>query len=202
MFRGLFLYLYSRKDFESLREIKNYCDAHEVLLGTSCEMGEASDEEAYWGRVVMTPGMRYQLNRMLDSSLKLTPETTLNLKEGFEAHLDVIRIYTDYLIDGGLSDSDVDIFKAYAEFSPRNSLFQILANKFSGGGDQSKAIETLLDEKLFPSGRLPTDGDRYTDYLWSRNNDDDWQPCNESNPCTGHIHSGIDMMFAVKLLEE
>lgn len=205
MFRGLFLYLLQRGDRAALQRIKDYCDAHEVLGGTSCAMGEAVDQESYYGRVVMTPAMRYQLDRMLGVSVTERHKVSepLQLKGDFEAHLDVLSIYLDYKIDGGLSDADVRTLHDYAEVSPRNGLFQILAHKF-GDGDQSRAIEILLDESLFPASRLPTDQDHYTHYLWQRDDGSDWDKCgsSEQRPCENVTHPGIDLMFAVKLLEE
>lgn len=200
MFRGLFLYLLQQKDRASIQRIKDYCDSHEILLGSSCAMGEAVDEESYYGRVVFNPTQRSQINRMLGLSL-----TSKTAKDDFEAHLDVLRIYTDYKIDGGLSDDDVKALHNYAEASPRNALFQILASKFgANGGDQSQAIATLLDEVLFPADRLPNDTDHYTHYLWQRDDNEDWLPCGSSDkrPCENVTHSGVDLMFAVKLLEE
>jgi len=198
MFRGLLLWLYSEKKLDKIREIKDYCDNHQVAGGLGCAMGEAVDEESYWGRVVMTPGMRWQINRALKISSPVS-----SAKGDFEAHLDALRIFLDYKIDGGLSNADVKTLENYADNSPRNALYRILANKFTSS-DQSQAISILLDEKLFPSNRLPTDSDHYTHYLWQRDDNEDWLPCGSSDkrPCEGVTHSGIDFIFAVKLLEE
>lgn len=203
MMRGLILYLFTTGRLDKIQAIKDYCDSHEVLGGTSCVIGEALTEEAYWGRVVLTPAMRSQIKRMLDKSPKESEAESFALKSGFEAHLDVLSIYTDYKIDGGLSAYDVEKLKAYSDASPRNALYKILANKFTGNGDQWEAISVLLDESLFPS-ELPTDQTRYTHYLWQRDDDEDWKPCGSSDkrPCEGITHAGIDLMFAVKLLEE
>jgi hypothetical protein len=92
--------------------------------------------------------------------------------------------------------------KDYAENHPRNALFQALYHKFTDGV-QDVAIETLLDESLFPADRLPTEQDRYTHYLWQRDDSEDWKPCGSAERrCEGLKHAGIDLMLVVKILEE
>jgi hypothetical protein len=207
MFHGLWIYLVSIGDVEDLIEIKKYCDDHPYAHGLGCKIGEAVDETTLVSRAVMPPSMIYQLDRAINKVPKRRDEQTgLSLKSGFEGHLEVLNILTDYLIDGSLTDSDVKLLVGYADQNPRNALYQILAHKFTDG-DQSKAVAVLMDESLFNSFRLPNDRDHYTHYLWQRDDGPDWEPCietddqNEPRRCEGLVHSGIDFMFAAKLLE-
>lgn len=193
MFAGLFLYLLQQHDRENIKEIKEYCDNHEILAGTACVMGQASDLEAYWGRVVFNPAQRIEMARMLKMRI-MTEATEID----FESHLDVLRIYRSYWIDKGLSDGDVNRLKAHAARQPNNAMFQILAHKFTDG-NQEQALGILKNEAWFPSDRLPTTKERKADYLWQREEGQDWLPCPD---CEEITHPGIDLMIAVKLLED
>ena len=48
-----------------------------------------------------------------------------------------------------------------------------------------------MDEKLFPSDRLPTATDRCEAYLWQRNGGSDWEPCPRDK-----LHDGVDFLIA------
>jgi len=119
----------------------------------------------------------------------------------FEAHLDVLSIYTEFMIYGAISSYDLERLRRYSEASPRNALFQAFYYTFDG--DQTLATEILLDESLFPADRLATDADHFTHYLWQRDENEDWQPCgsSEKRPCEGITHAPVDYLFAARILE-
>jgi hypothetical protein len=118
--------------------------------------------------------------------------------EGYEAHLDVLRIHTEFLINGFLEDYELKKLKEYRDQSPENALFQAMYHKFDG--NQEVAISILMDESIFPADRLPTDGEYTTHYRWERDPGPDWQPCNEERPCTGKPHTGVDFLFAAHIV--
>lgn len=194
MFRGLFLVLLSEKRVDAMERIKSYGQANDWA------MGEAEDAASYWGRVWWPPTLRHQLDRMIDKTRQNLSQAS---KQGFEGHLEVLSIFTEYLINGAISELEVRILEEYARNNPKNGLYQAIFHKFTDG-DQSKAVELLMDERLFPSDRLPTDRDRFAHYLWERDDGPDYQPCNEqgsSRICNNTTHSGIDLVFAVRMLE-
>ncbi len=187
MFRGLFIYLLATKDVEAMKRIRDYGEKNAWIMG-----------EGVISRTYFNPLIRNQLDRMIDASV---PKMVAVEEDGYEDHLAVLSIFTEYLISGKVDDWELRTLKNYAEKSPRNALYQALYHKFTDG-DQSKAIEIILDETLFPN-RLPTENDHFTHYLWQRDEDLDWLPCGgENRPCEGLTHAGVDLMFVVKLLEE
>lgn len=192
MFRGLFIYLMHNKDKEALVRIKEYGEANQWF------MGEAENIETAWGRTWFNPVIRNQLMRILDVEFE---RTTSFFADDYEAHLDVLRIYVELLIAGHLDQIEIATLKNYAEKSPDNALFQALYHKFDG--DQTEAINILLNSRFFPPDRLPTDRDHFAHYLWERDPGEDWQPCQESGQkrrCEGKTHSGIDFLFAAYLV--
>ena len=82
------------------------------------------------------------------------------------------------------------------ERNPDNALFAVAYHKIKDG-DYSEPTATLLNERYFPADRLPTSKDRCTEYLWQRENDDDWESCKDKE-----THSGTDFLFATHLIEE
>lgn len=194
MFRGLFLVLLQESKIDHMKAIRSYGQANDWA------MGEAEDAESYWGRVWWPPSLRHQLDRMID---KTPQNANASAKQGFEGHLDVLSIFTEYLINKALSEFEIKILEQYAKKNPKNALYQAVFHKFTDG-DQSKAIEILMDNRLFPADRLPTDKDRFSPYLWERDDGPDYEPCNEqgsSRICSGAVHSGIDLVFAARMLE-
>ena len=113
------------------------------------------------------------------------------LQEGFEAHLLMWRLFVTAKVDGKVDDGDLKTMQSYCETKPRNALFCAISHKFSDG-DQSQATAILMDETLFPAGRLPTSSDRCEPYLWQREQGDDWQPC----PDEKKVHDNVDFLIA------
>ena len=111
---------------------------------------------------------------------------------GYEKHLDMIHAMTAAMKDGFMGKLDFDLMKSYAAENPKNALAQALVHKYSDG-DQTAVISVLLDEKLFPSDRLPTARDnRCEEYLWQRNfHRSDWEPCEQD-----YTHDGVDFLVA------
>jgi hypothetical protein len=192
MFRGLFIYLIHQKNKDAMRRIKAYGEANQWF------MGEAVNPTTAIARVWFNPIIRNQLDRMIDKNYEAMTAMTA---DDYEAHLDVLRIYTELLISGKIDDIELKTLKDYTEKSPENALFQALYHLFDG--DQSKAIAILMDERRFPSDRLPTDRDHFAHYLWERDPGPDWDPCleeGEKRRCKGLTHSGIDFLFVAWLV--
>lgn len=200
-FRGLFVYLMQQNDVQALKRIRDYGRDHNWFMGCARNPGVA------FSRTWFNPSIRNQLDRMIDRSVpKLFPtEKNEMIADDYEAHLAVLSIYTEFQIHGKITANELSTLKKYAEKSPKNALFQALYHKFSDG-DQSLAIDILLDATLFPVDRLPTDKDHFADYLWQRDPGPDWQPCDTSENaqqrrCEGRTHPATDYFFALAVIE-
>lgn len=194
MFRGLFIYLLKMKDTAALMRIREYGEANNWF------MGEGEDPSITFSRTWFNPVIRDQLNRMITRDNVSIKNTEL---KDYEAHLDVLRIYTEFLISGYLEDYELDQLKEYRDANPENALYQAMYNTFTG--DQAAAIDILMDEKYFPADRLPDETNYFAHYLWQRDYGPDWQPCNdgdEKRRCTGAQHSGVDFLFAAYIVIE
>lgn len=181
MFVMLFPYLQATENKGAMKRIRGYAVSHNFVMGR----GELS-------RTLITPSMLWMLNSMIDGSpyVAQVQEEKL-IKEGFEKHLDAIWILNKSFLKEGISQSDYEVLRTLAEDHPRNALFQALKSKFSDG-NQEKAIAILLDERLFPSDRLPTARDRCEEYLWQRDEQPkDWEGCDSDTQ-----HDGLDYIFA------
>jgi hypothetical protein len=124
-------------------------------------------------------------------------ESTNLLAEGFEAHLLMWRLYVTAKVDGSVDNSDLSTMKSYCEAKPKNALFCAISHKFSDG-DQTQAVDLLIHETPFPSGRLPNSSDRCEPYLWQREQGDDWQPCPQENK----VHDNVDFLIAAWVVLE
>jgi len=189
MFAMLLPYLYSIGDKQNLEEIYAYGKAKGWVMGR----GPGS-------RTIMTPPMIYMLQVMInkvepisatESLVKEMAAKEMTAKAGYEKHLDVVSFYSQTLYKNGMDATDYETLRRYVEESPRNALMQALYHKHKDG-DQSKAIEILMDESLFPSDRLPTPKDRCEEYLWQRDDlPKDWDACDTSG-----VHDGVDFLLA------
>ncbi|CAB4169962.1 hypothetical protein UFOVP901_22 [uncultured Caudovirales phage] len=180
MFAMLLPYLYATGDQTNLKEIYAYGKAKGWVMGR----GPMS-------RTVITPPMIFMLQIMIG---RVEPIASQKIKAGYEKHLDVMSFYSQTLYKNGMDLTDYETLRKYAEESPRNALMQALYHKYKDG-DQSKTIAILMDETLFPSGRLPTPSDRCEEYLWQRDDlPKDWASCG-----TIGVHDGVDFLIAAKV---
>lgn len=197
MFRGVFVPLLSEKNIDALKRIRSYGQDHNWFMGC------AKDYVTAISRTYFNPLIRNQLDRMIDPSV---PKPFQKVEEDdFEDHLAFLDIYAEYLIYGKLEDGELSKIKKFAEKYPRNAIYQGFWHKFSDG-DQTVATEILLDTTLFPMDRLPKDTDRFSDYIFQRDQNENWQPCNpdpnaQSFKCANKTHAGIDYIFAVAVIE-
>ena len=179
MFAMLLPYLYSTGDQTNLQEIYAYGKAKGWVMGR----GPVS-------RTIITPPMIYMLQLMIN---KVEPIEPKKAKAGYEKHLDTISFYSQTLYKGAMDLTDYEVLRNYVEESPRNALMQALYHKYKDG-NQAAAVAILMDEKLFPSDRLPTPKDRCEEYLWQRDETttpNDWFPCDKEGS-----HDGVDFLLA------
>ena len=168
-------YLYSSGNIDAIKRIKDYGRGHGWRFGR----GPIS-------RTLMTPPIIALIYRMTGEA---SPPQEIE-QRGFEKHLDALWVFNTSLVGDSISNSQFIKIERLAEEQPKNALFQALYHRFFDG-NQSAAISILMDEKLFPSDRLPTARDRCEPYLWQRDDGPDWAPCDSDL-----THDGIDFLFA------
>lgn len=188
MFVGLFHYLWKTKNVDAMRRINTYGSEHNWF------MGEAVDFETKVSRTLLSLPMISLLQSMIGMSLVENSEDGIGVKPGFEGHLHVLRLYLDALVHGATSSSDLSTLESYTRSYPRNALYNAIYHRYSDG-EFTTAVSVLMDESLFPADRLPTSQNYCTHYLWQRDPDEDWLPCDE-----GLTHSGVDFLYAASII--
>ena len=197
MMLGLWHLLWTKKDGENVRNLVNYGEKNNWV------MGEAKDTETLISRATLSPQLVVLLKKM-DEKLGGSSASTMNLtaaddsadaigvNTGFRAHLDILRILLQGRVNGAITDSEKALLKAQAERQPNNALFVAAYEKYNGG---TKAHSLLLEEKHFPSDRLPTNHEHHCiNYLYSRDEgSEDWIPCTDK---PFREHDGSDFVFA------
>lgn len=162
-------------------------------------MGQAKDDATLISKCLLSPNLISVLFDIQSkiagaASLVRTDESddALPINTGFRAHLDVVGILLKGDLYGAITDGELGTLKAQAERQPRNALF-VASHALYSGGDQSAAMDLLLNGSQFPADRLPTSADSCSDYLWSDDDEPkDWAPCPGSN----HQYDGTDFIVA------
>lgn len=179
MFIMLLPYLYHSGDTQNIQEIYDYGQAHGWVMG-----------RGPYSRTFLTPPLVFLLEKML-GRWGMEAETKEVTKAGYEKHLDAIYLISKWMTNKGIDWVQFDTIKKYRDENPKNALMQAIYHRFLDG-DQSETIAILLDEKLFPTDRLPTAKDRCEEYLWQRDySEKDWGPCDSDN-----VHDGVDYLIA------
>ena len=157
-------------------------------------MGYPSNTVGELARVYMTPSMTFTLYNIIEW-LSSKPQTPVmagqqRVPRGYEAHLRVIDIMIQGKINGGIDAVQMKDLNELHDRDPRNALYQAVFHRWRDG-EMGEVADILLDEKLFPSDRLPSSADRCEAYLWQRDQGKDWVGCSD-----GHIHEAIDFLLA------
>lgn len=191
MFTGLLILLASTNDARAARRIIEYGKAHNYF------MGSAKDNATLVSKTLLSVSLINDFKKLAGLSLMdENSEDGIGVKDGFLGHLDVLRVYGDYLLYGGISSADLALSRAYCDHSPRNALYCGVYHRFSDG-DFSQSLSILLNEGLFPSDHLPTSANRCTDYLWQREDQPkDWAPCEGE----AEKYQGVDFLIAAKVI--
>jgi hypothetical protein len=131
------------------------------------------------------------------SQLVQSDADAIGLKSDYEAHLDVLRIWLEGEIYGGITDGQKSRLKGYADRESKNALYLAVSSKYHGGDFTN--VYTVLQS--WPSDRLPGSQDWCTEYLHQRDMlksgqpNPDWLPCDRKE-----IHSGTDYNFVLHIL--
>lgn len=188
---GVLWWAYRTRNAAAIERLWDYGQARDWFMG---------DDEAGGTHTLMTPivpllsRLRNNLNgKQLDifwSSLPLASEGDQS-KTGFEAHLQVLQLLLDKKFRNGYSTLALATINRQSQRQPNNPLFQYAAGNVSG------AVDSLLNESVWPADRLPESSDRYSPWVLERDEGPDWQPDSAREP---KKHSGADLLFVVYLI--
>jgi hypothetical protein len=184
MLVGLAWYAYYNKRLDISEGVIKYALSNKLIMGNGTPT-----------RTLMSPGLlstyawiSYKLGGPSRWLLRHIPQFESKSMVGFQAHLSVLHI----LLRNKLTTKNKhkDLLLQQAKRQPNNALFQFAA----GHVDAAKAL--LSNNIWFPEDRLPTAKDRDAQWLWQRDDGDDWLPCDSDK-----IHSGADFLFCYWLIK-
>lgn len=201
----------SSKDMVLMRAISAYIQEDKAWIDSFLQFAkyrnyvfcEAKNVETKISRCILSPDLK---NLLEGASKKLAGENPgepmeenvergitdlLPIKTGFQAHLEVLKIWISGHVFGGITDSQYSIIKRQAARQPDNALFQAVYATYDDG-NMANVIDQLKGmTDYFPDDRLPTSNEYCTGYLFQRDKDNkDWAPCSD-----GETHSGTDFAF-------
>ena len=95
---------------------------------------------------------------------------------GYQVKLDLFAIMAIGELQGGLTEKQMGSVRHYANTIPSCPLVMMLLAMYDSKFSLNETIELLNKEAIFPSGRLPTNRDRYVDWFWDAQNPKDLKP--------------------------
>lgn len=191
---ALLLVSWVREDLDYVERMIKYVEDHDGKIGD--HDGSASG----LSRVVMTPQLlhlAYRVRHKLGGDappIPKLPEVYSDVK-GSDGALQVLFILVSGLVDGGIDERARNQLNWHKDNSPRNAFFHAVRDKFTDG-DQAKAIELIMDERLYPADRLPQSSDRCSNYLHTRDDaNGNYEPCGDDE-----IHPGHDFLIVSAII--
>lgn len=191
MLIGVFHYIWHTHNLNMIEAMIDYGE------GRGFEMNSQSEGD---GANILTPDliatmyeMRYRLGGADSVARYFAQSFWFGNQTGYLAHIQDLHILLRGLMIGSVTDNELELLKQHSMDNPQNAVYAAIYHKFSDG-IQDQAINSLMNETLFPSNSLPTSSNYCADpYLFERDsNTVDWQPCPEEN----YTHSGVDFEFA------
>jgi hypothetical protein len=192
---------YVHRDLEWVNSFMSFATANNYVI---CN---AKDEVTKLSRCVLSPALISLLKGMQKSmgnenpgdpfeDSERIPAELVPLSKGYQAHLEVLRIWLSGHVHGGVTDYQKEILKLQSRREPENVLFKAAYATYDDG-DMTGAIDKLLGMvNYFPDDKLPTSNEYCTGYLFQRDKDaKDWEPCDR-----GETHSGTDFAFATFMI--
>lgn len=119
-------------------------------------------------------------------------------RDGYPAHLQMVRILARKYIDGKIPRAALERIKEHYARAPYNAFYSFMYHCFTDK-DFTEPAKLLLDRNLFPWARLPEQrADRCSNYLWERDRGTgDYEPCNQFK---ARAHDGVDYIFVAGLI--
>jgi len=201
MFVGLLWNIWETKNIDLANEIWQYGSNSQWVMGE----GDPS-------RTIFTPSMQatladiiYKLGGTDHAVTRAIPQSYVTINTGFQAHLDILSVLLRSRVLGTInypvifgSPKPLDVIKAQYNRVPSNSLFSYAYHKYFDG-DYGEAIDTMLNNDLFPANTLPTRGNHKEPWLWQRDPGRDWSPHQDTSR-HDEVHTGADMIFVSQLI--
>jgi hypothetical protein len=200
MILGLLTYIWHSRDLNMIEQLIDYGEANSFKMSVQSETD---------GAEIMTPDIiatmyeiRYRLGGP-DSTARLFAQSLwVGGQTGYLAHLQVLHIFLRALMIGSVTNNELSLLQQHSQQNPDNALFAAVYHKYLDG-DQTQAINSLLNVALFPSGSLPTNENYCSDpYLFQRDEyssgttlSQDWTSCTQVV-----THPGIDYEFAAGVI--
>ena len=191
MLLGVIFWAVETGQSKTLHELYDYGSSHNWIMGDgdktrttfTADMIELLEES-----IAYLDGVPIKSNSYYFIALPTT---------GFASHLQTIQILIIGKIRGQIQGNLFKALQSNLKRVPDNGLFQYAVAKYSTGL-MTNPIATLLNEKIFPADRLPTNHDRCSGYLWQRDGGSDWEPCTNREL---KEHNGADFLFLYGLLK-
>jgi hypothetical protein len=187
MLLGLLWYIWDKKDLKLAEELFEAGERDSWVMGE----GDIS-------RIYFTPSLQATLAEIIKSlggkdhsAYRNMPRVWSKKLKGYQAHLQVLHIALLGFIKGGITEKMAEALEHEMKRQPRNPLFKAVASRFILF--ENSIAQEVFD--LYPSNRLPTSKDWYTEWLPMRDYGTDWMPA--PRPRT---HSGGDYLFIVNIL--
>lgn len=196
MFLGLFWWIYQNQRLDLIKEIIDYGRDHKNVLGFwVMGDGDITRTGIRTNLQATAHELRYRLGGADHDARKL-PQFWTKETKGYATHLQFLHIFLRGMLREKISEKAFEVMKHHVKYQPNNALFDIMYNMYVNNNFDN-ALSVLLDNKLFPENSLPTNKNYCTDYLWSRDFDnEDWKPCNRNHDYV----RGIDFIFASSLI--
>ena len=192
MLLGLYYYIWKHKRLDLAEDLYQYGLDHNWVMGDH----DGSVEGV--SRVILSPPMISTLAEMIYKLGGQNHIFSRNLpvawemrKTGFRSHLLALHLILRKKVFQKLSRNGQNVLRQLYIREPNNPLFAIGINKCQ------EAANILLNEKWWPSERLPTTIDRCAEWL-PEQRFEKWEPCTDKV----EIHTGGDLLFIYQLLKE
>lgn len=193
MLIGLLWWIWRNKDLELAKELYAHFKKNNYVmgLGDPSRLLVMSGLEGTLAEIIFRLGGK---NHFLARRQKQSWPKNLS---GYEEHLLVLHALLLGEVQGGLQSKASDALEHYG----KDSCFAV--SKFAYAlyftGNLNPAAECLLDERFWPSDRLPTNKDRSADWLHTQDNPKDYQPSTDSDV---REFAGADLVFYGSLILE
>lgn len=166
-------------------------------------MGESDGTPDGISRIVVTPPLIatladcvYKMSDGADNHSvmrTINPQAWVDGLDDYQLHLQMLHMVLRGRCTGSLEAGAINKLKnSYAQF-PSNPLVQYVYARFVSQ-DFTQIGQTLMDERLWPSDRLPTSAERCDPWLQERD------PPYDACPEEGKTHTGGDFLFVSKLV--
>jgi hypothetical protein len=192
MLLGLLYFIYKDKNLTLAEDLWDYGIKNNWIMGD----GDVS-------RIYMTPGLQATLAELIYflggknyRFARNMPQTWPKGLDGYQAHLQALHIGLRMMLVGHTKKMS-KVVNDLCYRQGENPLFWLL-NYLCNGIGRGSFNSALLNEKLFPSDRLPASKDRKGNWLQERDFGKDW----ESDFLSNKEHTGGDYLFLVALYNE